>query len=642
MQRSARGAGSAVAREQLRAIDAKFQPGATPLEREPFEKTIKPQYKDQLEQMMKLMTQYAEQKGDDSTKNAVALWQAQVQQGTFNDQVKFDFARRFYYWLLGRGTDEDHKKTFWGRGNAAVYNPEVRQYIEAFSTKRLQYGQQLALLASVLPTTLNGYYLYFKYIVGGNLERKVDPTSGTAFFDISDEDYLADFEMFQQEFDNKTDPKMGGRDQWLAKPFTDKNRPPNDKNASQVGEMPYPRMNTQAQVERYAVTGLSRKPGQGDPVANSMVNSSISLEQRYSRNNTSAEQSGEDAVEQSDVVGLHAVLGGEQTPIPRSHSRHDTPSRMDTPVTPFTKKEASSSMSSGSSVSLLPEKSSEMRQPQFNKDGDEIARAAPLKELSKAGIAQFEWGAAQAPTHAAENASTESERQDALRQAEVLNQSAAKERVEEVPKDKEEADAPHAKEVSKLPEVEVKPLSALTAALDESVLEELADIALPNSPAESFARDLEFAVVQHAQDKGLTKEDQALLQKTIVALDKAQTLQEGEAVLQEIYSNAVDILNSETDAEKRVGTKIAKALGNTPGKRTTEPKTRGAKSKTSFKDMASANKIHGMLNEFQKNGQDLDADQREVVEKYIRMGLIPRSKLVAFDKVISIRSRLKK
>jgi hypothetical protein len=303
-RKSVGAAGSQVAREQLRSIDQKFRPGPTPLEREPFEKTIKPQYKDQLEQMMKLMTKYAEG-ADTSVQNAVALWKAQVQQGTFSDQVKFDFARRFYYWLLGRGTDEDHGRTMWGRGNAAVYNKEVRSYIESFSQKRLQYAQQLALLASVVPTTLNAYYLYFKYIVGGNLKRVKTDDGKTDFWDMSDEDYLADFEMFKMEFDDKT--------QWLGKPYSDGSKPQN----GHIGEAPYPEMKDPREIKDYSVLGLSRRPGQGgDARATEIVESAILTEQSFRANQkpngqeTINERKFDEAISMQDKAGMAAVLGG--------------------------------------------------------------------------------------------------------------------------------------------------------------------------------------------------------------------------------------------------------------------------------------------------------------------------------------------
>lgn len=321
MRSAGRGAGRyvgrQVARENLRAIDQKFHPGATPLEREPFEGTIKPQYKDQLEQMMKLMQEYANQ-SDPDTQKAVALWKTQVQQGTFNDQVKFDFARRFYYWLLGRGTTEDHDRTLWGRGNAAVYNSEVRGYIEAFSSKRLQYAQQLALLASNVPTTLNGYYLYFKYIVGGNLKRaKTD--SGTEFWDMTDEDYLADFEMFRMEFDKGPAPK----EQWMGKPYSDGSRgPPNPT--------PYPAMDKQSQIDKYAVKGLSRAPGVGDPEATRLAQSAVLREQSFSRNKTVMADKAEAALATGDIVANEAVLGGgplwSPPPTARGHRRTGEPS----------------------------------------------------------------------------------------------------------------------------------------------------------------------------------------------------------------------------------------------------------------------------------------------------------------------------
>ncbi len=86
----------------------------------------------------------------------------QVANDQITDLVKFNFLRRFYFWLLGRGTEEEHKKTLWGRANMAVWNPEIAAYIDQFTNKRTHYALKLAMLAGRVPTGIVGSYLYFK------------------------------------------------------------------------------------------------------------------------------------------------------------------------------------------------------------------------------------------------------------------------------------------------------------------------------------------------------------------------------------------------------------------------------------------------------------------------------------------------
>jgi len=190
----------ATAREELQATQAKFHVGESPLEKERFLKVLEPRYERQLARMCDLVSAYEKSEGSTARSLAVEMWRMQIAQGSFSDQVKLEFVRRFYRWLIGRGTDADTKRTFWGRGNAAEYNDEVRAYIEMFIDKRAEYARQLTLLANRLPSSLRGYYLYFKYIVDGHLVRKTDATG--SYWDMGPEDFLDDFEVFFSEFNN--------------------------------------------------------------------------------------------------------------------------------------------------------------------------------------------------------------------------------------------------------------------------------------------------------------------------------------------------------------------------------------------------------------------------------------------------------
>lgn len=199
--RAVRGAQNLASKQQLAEVNPKFRAGPNELELEPELKILQPTNAEQLKQLTALVETLIRQKRDDPAwMNALRLWQMQITTGALSDQVKFQFVRRFYFWLLGRGTDDDVKRTIWGRGNAAVINREVALYIEQFSQRRLDYALQLSLLAMRIPTTLNGYYLYFKYIVNGKLKR-AKANGGGSWWELSDDDYLQDFEMFQQEFD---------------------------------------------------------------------------------------------------------------------------------------------------------------------------------------------------------------------------------------------------------------------------------------------------------------------------------------------------------------------------------------------------------------------------------------------------------
>ena len=196
-------AGSRAAKDVLQAANAKFHAGPDPLERESDLHVIQPSDRQQLEAMTKMLEETYKNNPTDQQKQALELWKFQVASGTVVDQVKFQFLRRFYFWLLGRGEQEDHEKTMWGRANTAVYNGEVAAYIDQFTSKRAQYAMKLQLLSMRIPDSLLGYYLYFKYIVNGALKRV--EKNGKSFYDMSNDDYLQDFDVFQQVFDKKSD-----------------------------------------------------------------------------------------------------------------------------------------------------------------------------------------------------------------------------------------------------------------------------------------------------------------------------------------------------------------------------------------------------------------------------------------------------
>lgn len=195
----------------------KFAPGPNPLELEREIKMIEPTNEDQMRQMGAIITEMQRGAANDrSLLNALALWKVQLEQPAITNQMKFQFLRRFYFWLLGRGTESDVKKTFWGRANAAVYNREVSLYLEAFARKRLEYAMQISLLANRIPEGIVGYLLYFKYIVNGNLKRANDGKS--SWWDLSDDDFLNDFELFVQAFDRT--PQKSEMAAGLAKKFS--------------------------------------------------------------------------------------------------------------------------------------------------------------------------------------------------------------------------------------------------------------------------------------------------------------------------------------------------------------------------------------------------------------------------------------
>ncbi len=198
LKRAAYGASRRTKKENVIAGNSKFAPGLNPLEEEAMMPLIRPSNK-QMTQKIREVIKSLREEVDEGQRAGLDFWLAQAEAEGVQTEVQREFLESFWCWLLGRGTPKDTERTLWGRGNAAVHNPEVTAYVDILVKKRAEFAMQLALMADRVPTTLNGYYLYFKYIVRGQLIRREDKTNKTAYWDMSDEDFLEDWDMFKQE-----------------------------------------------------------------------------------------------------------------------------------------------------------------------------------------------------------------------------------------------------------------------------------------------------------------------------------------------------------------------------------------------------------------------------------------------------------
>lgn len=151
------------ARQALATANPKWQPGLSPLEEEEKLKVIVPTSAQQVRQINRMIDTLLDANDlDPDVRKALALWKTNYQMESVPDQVRRAFLEGFWCWLLGRGTDEDTRRTLWGRGNVAAHNREVAAYLELFARKRTEYAARLVLMAEHVPDTLNGFYLYYK------------------------------------------------------------------------------------------------------------------------------------------------------------------------------------------------------------------------------------------------------------------------------------------------------------------------------------------------------------------------------------------------------------------------------------------------------------------------------------------------
>lgn len=76
----------------------------------------------------------------------------------------------FNHWLAGKGTDADHAKTDWGR--TPIHHGDVIAYLDSFIDLRMEFMKKVINLKNSGPMNLDECYIYFKYIVRGDVNDK--------------------------------------------------------------------------------------------------------------------------------------------------------------------------------------------------------------------------------------------------------------------------------------------------------------------------------------------------------------------------------------------------------------------------------------------------------------------------------------
>lgn len=101
------------------------------------------------------------------------------------------FVSDFWSWLNGKSSDADHKKTPWGRHPIRL--PDVLAYEDSFIDVRYKFLKKMIHLQTFGPSNLKECWLFFKYIVRGDIGDK----AGLGFLD--------DWDKITSEFINIAD-----------------------------------------------------------------------------------------------------------------------------------------------------------------------------------------------------------------------------------------------------------------------------------------------------------------------------------------------------------------------------------------------------------------------------------------------------
>jgi hypothetical protein len=185
----------------------KYDSGITPLEKEQSFKNMMPLSSTKTAKTLAVINDMigeANKTNHHADAAALNFWKQQIVAGSAGSAAQAQFVQGFWGWLIGQGSDEDYKRTLWGKDNIAKHNSEVAAYVDQFAKKRLDYAIQLNLLSNRVPESLNAYFLYYKYIVQGNL-KTLKAADGDSYVDIDPEDFLNDWEIMHAEFDIRGD-----------------------------------------------------------------------------------------------------------------------------------------------------------------------------------------------------------------------------------------------------------------------------------------------------------------------------------------------------------------------------------------------------------------------------------------------------
>lgn len=107
----------------------------------------------------------AKQRLNAPPEKAQAWYTWETMQDKFVEGQDYEYQRKFMAWLMGKGLEEDHKLTPWGREAHALLLPEVRAWIEQMVDAASITENYLTKLLFRGPQTMEEYAIYYKYLL---------------------------------------------------------------------------------------------------------------------------------------------------------------------------------------------------------------------------------------------------------------------------------------------------------------------------------------------------------------------------------------------------------------------------------------------------------------------------------------------
>lgn len=129
-------------------------------------------------------------------------WKTQFETKGLEKTGAVDVTKNFYAWLLGKGIEEDHRRTPWYREQALLELPDVQEWIDGFSDVLSETQNELIKLAWKTPQNLEEAWLYYKYVVHMDWMQKEDRFFWVDMVNLMEEKARLGGGYLQSELDN--------------------------------------------------------------------------------------------------------------------------------------------------------------------------------------------------------------------------------------------------------------------------------------------------------------------------------------------------------------------------------------------------------------------------------------------------------
>lgn len=154
---------------------ARFRAPMNPLERTARETVMTPEGREKRDLKHKAYQTRIDAAPDAETKAALRIMEHMDVDQSIESEINKDTANDFTMWLQGRGRDEDHFRTPWGRMDLALQGvPGVGAFLEERMMARTKLQMTLDRMKHIFPGNLGELWMFYKHVIRGDPEHVTD------------------------------------------------------------------------------------------------------------------------------------------------------------------------------------------------------------------------------------------------------------------------------------------------------------------------------------------------------------------------------------------------------------------------------------------------------------------------------------